>query len=139
MVDLTHVPHSPEINLAGLVDDDYADCVKLASEVVAGAFASKESWMISQPSISLPVMWNFGGDPEDGIGGPPVDDPLVIYVGLPLSGYDDQVTYRSSLQEIVEEIISEDDHSILPPIAKALRDLADKIDASYDPDQTSAE
>lgn len=79
---------------------------------------------------------------SDGIGGKQPDDPLTFYVQLPFGDIDEQPTFEFSLSaEILDSIGShvsprsgkvEDDEGIatLSKMSAALRELADKIDAS---------
>ena len=84
----------------------------------------------------------FGWVNSDGIGGKQPDDPLTFYVALPFGDIFEPPTFEFSLSaEILDSIelhVSprsgkvEDDEGIatLSKMSAALRDLADKIDAS---------
>jgi len=77
--------------------EKFADCV---SEAIS--FATSE-----KAHAFFPIEWNFGDDPDDGIGGPAVDDPDVMYISLPLGAFEDCSPHWSiSLSEIVENMIS---------------------------------
>jgi hypothetical protein len=85
--------------------------------------------------------WNFGDDPSDGIGGPPPDDPMAVYITLPL-GQDEYTgpTWGFSLRELVDLVIEGasfadgkihlDGHDTkhITAIRDGLRELAQKID-----------
>ena len=132
MADLTHVPHTPKIDLRGLVDEPDAEEVSLASDVLAKAFDSTEGWTIP-PHAHLPTK-GTGFDSGDGHNGPAVDDPTTIYIVLPLSGSDDGVVYRTSINDLVQDLLGDiyaDDEIEtfgIKALAADLRTLADKID-----------
>ncbi len=133
MADLTHVPHTPKIDLRGLVDEPYAEKVSLASDVLAKAFDETSPGSPTPPHVHLPIMWGAFGR-CDGHGGPAVDDPTTIYMVLPLAGYDDGVVYRTSITELVQRLLGDinaDDEietKGIKALAADLRTLADKID-----------
>jgi hypothetical protein len=88
------------------------------------------------PEVELPIIWNFGlgGDPDDGRGGPPVDDPLTIYVTLPFGpDMDNPAIWSFTLEALITDDIEL--HAEFVPVAKRvtarLREIADKIDERY--------
>lgn len=111
-----------------------------------------------KPSASLPFI-NSAGDydgyePElkmadDGYGGPPVDDPLMIYFVLP--GSDEPIIYAGSLREMALRGLADDDPREPPPgnvfmpkardkLVAALRELADELERlPPDPEGTAAD
>lgn len=140
MADLTHVPHTPKIDLRGLVDEPYADAVDLANNVVAKVFDAPEDWMIG-PHAHMPIEWRGCGG-GDGHNGPAVDEPTTIYMALPLAGYDDAVVYRTSVIELVQEMIDGGfvkeavcdggDGAFVKELSAALRKIADTLDIELD-------
>jgi len=54
--------------------------------------------------LSLPAMWNFGDEPSDGNGGPPVEDAGTIYI---YSDDDDELDFisRTSVSELIDDFI----------------------------------
>jgi hypothetical protein len=59
----------------------------------------------------LPIVWNFGENPNDGYRGPAVDDPLAIYIDLeedesigPLAEFD-SVVLKTSVSALINEVV----------------------------------
>ena len=47
--------------------------------------------------------WNFGDEPDDGIGGEPPSDPTTIYISLPFGAHeDDEPTWKTSVSDLVD-------------------------------------
>lgn len=104
---------------------------ELAAEEVAKAI--EEQLVDDPPWISLPTIWTD----DDGNGGPPVTDPLTIYITLPLgkmSNHGDaggpmfSFTLREFLEQSLEEVDgnwSNDDAALLLRVENDLRSLAD--------------
>jgi len=130
-----HVPHTPEIDLTGIVDEEYSDDVAFANVNLKAIFDDYYK-LATYPHADFPVFWQEGDEPCDGHGGPPVDDPTTIYVGLPLAGFGDTVVYSVSIAAMVDQRIDEaggefwEERREAKLLADGLRALADKIDAA---------
>lgn len=96
--------------------------------------------MREKASVSFPIEWNFGDNPEDGRGRPAVFDPDVIYFSAPIGflEYDD-AEWSASLRECIESFVSGTSNKgkiagIHVPSAESLRDhlraMSDLIDAA---------
>lgn len=95
-----------KIDISNVVSD-YMDLdrydekiLSVASKAIMKALESDDTY------ACLPIEFNYGDDPNDGIGGRPVDDPLTIYIRIPL-GEDiiEPVTFSFSLVDCVNELI----------------------------------
>ena len=83
--------------------------------------------------IYRPAAWNFGDRPRDGMGGPPVTDPLMLYAVV-----DDEVVAKTSLEEIIDSDIKGltnaygeiEERDGFISLRDGLRRLADKIDSA---------
>lgn len=52
----------------------------------------------------LPVQWSESGSASgDGLGGPVVEDPLTIYASWDVNGNDERVTFKTTLQALLED------------------------------------
>jgi hypothetical protein len=79
----------------------------------------RDRFLEDPPRLSLPIIWDYeltldDGEVckgEDGWGGPPVDDPLTLYLHLPLSEDEQGVVFKCSLEEVIDDLI---DSSISP-------------------------
>ena len=146
MATMKRVQHSAPINLApwGLFDDDWL------GQAVGGKVTETiiEEFTEYPPDLFLPIEWS-GSDGRDGIGGPPVDDPLLIYVDLSLgASSDDNVVWSASFREMVEDMIDMNAHRdtglvdpefaevALKPFAAALTELAAMVLARCPSEET---
>jgi hypothetical protein len=111
-------------------------------------YALRAAFADQPPDIHLPITWDFGEaeNRNDGHGGDIPNDPLMLYVSLPLGADDgngNEVIYGLSLEAVVDELIDghtagdsnkivddEEQRSILVRVAARLRELADKIDTA---------
>lgn len=94
---MKRVPHSPEM-FVGVID--------ALDEISPEAFDE-------QVHAYFPIEWNFTFDDDgqtyeasDGISGPPVEDPDLLYISMPLA--DDNIEYvywEMRLSEVVGEMI----------------------------------
>ena len=86
--------------------------------------------------IYRPAGWGFGDKPSDGLGGPPVKDPLALYAVI-----GEKVIGQDSLERIIDDdiegvqggwdgIIGDQYQDDLLALRDGLRRLADKIDAA---------
>ncbi len=92
------------------------------------------------PDITLPVEW--AAQKQDGYGGPPVEDPLTIFVHLPLGKpapderqdpayVCESVIFKTSIGELVDDLLDlYPEREILVRVANALHEQADKIEES---------
>jgi len=102
----------------------------------------------------FPVIWRFGEDQSDGIGGPPVDDAGTIYIchdeevddDWPCGGFEaSELVMKTTLSECVADVIDgwkegdgytgEDCFEASDALAAALRAAADMLDAAKRPSQ----
>lgn len=111
-------------------------------------YALRAKFADNPPDISFPIQWNFGDRREDGRGGPAPNDPVMLYVSLPLGGDDtkgNNVTFACSLEGVVDDLLDgaaspvsskvEDgeQRDICARVAARLRELADKLDDACKP------
>lgn len=107
----------------------------------------REAFERDPPYLHFPFMWGFGEHASDGCGGPPVSDPVMLYVSLPLSADGDEPChYACSLEGAVDGLIDSqvnpqtgkiDDpegKEICARIAGRLTELAGKLDAACQSD-----
>lgn len=89
--------------------------------------------------IFFPIEWDFGENAGDGVGGPPVKDPLTVYLRLPFDSGDEQPTWGFSLREPIDQyiegvtdrngVVSDMEHRRgLEALRDGFRALADTID-----------
>jgi hypothetical protein len=75
----------------------------------------------------------------DGVGGGAVEDPVTLYVGIPLSESGDDCMYTVSLEGVVDDVIErwsgieriivdKDGQGAARRIAQRLRELAEKLE-----------
>ena len=103
--------------------------------------ALENSFDDTPPDLQIPIKWKNTGD--DDFGGPPPNDPLTVYISLPLFGHDHGPVWITSFENLVLETLwvhqgaphslgfnnkLESGHEIIKSIRDALRILADKID-----------
>jgi len=108
--------------------EELHDAISEAVKAYVKAMLSEEA----EASITFPILYS---PEEDGWGGPPVDDPLAIYLVL-LADHldlDFKVRLKTSIRdqlEITLDMVAEDGshREGLTKFAKALRELADEID-----------
>lgn len=125
-MNLNRVKHSPKVdfsgwNLEGASAEEIADCI------------SKE--LDKEANCSAPIIWadpELPGERHDGNGGPPVDDPLTVYIHLPLASEDDNPFWSFSIADLLLDELSEemigDRTWARSKVCAALRALADKIE-----------
>ena len=94
------------------------------------------------PYLMAPYEYRFGENPGDGFSGPPVADPLMLYVVIPAAGEcsDFPPVWSISLTDVMDYMIDcnvSGDGVVTPDMAQcvadtrdALRRLADKLDAA---------
>jgi hypothetical protein len=100
----------------------------------------------SPPTLSFPFGWATGDRPGDGGHGPPPDDPVMLYVDLPLGANEGGCVYACSLEAVVDDLIElhesggkggkiegVDACEMAGKVATRLRELADKLDAACAP------
>jgi hypothetical protein len=108
-------------------------------------YALRAAFADCPPDLSFPITWDFGNKRSDGRGGEVPDDPVMLYVSLPLGGNDGngyEITYGLSLEVAVDELLNghyagdnakivedEEQRAILAKVAARLHELANKIDA----------
>ena len=95
-----------------------------------------------EPDVSLPYVWRAVGA-GDGSGGPPVTDPLMLYISVPAMGdWDDpnapiwSLPFSALIDEMIEGLVVSD--GTLPPeslptvieVRDALVALTDKLSAT---------
>ena len=102
----------------------------VATAVRRAAEESLKYMLDDEIKVRFPVVWS---PTCDGWGNPPVDDPLTIYVQLPLGDVDQPVVVALNLREEIGtdlETCAEDGSfaSGLGFLRDALRKLADEID-----------
>ena len=97
------VPHSEPIDFTGwvFVDDERFNKIiaDTCAEAIKSALLPEDDF--DAPDPFLPWSWSK----DDGIGGPCPDDPLTIYVRLPLGATDEHPTWSFSLNDCIDEII----------------------------------
>lgn len=135
MIFCSHIKHSraaPTIVRAGAIDD-IISAVREALEAAPTDLADE----YRQPSIESPCMAIEG----DGIGGPVVTDPLLIYVGLSAGDDTGDPTWSFSLSDWIDDLIADHEHGAsgafgegdkvkAGAIRDGLRKLADRLDAA---------
>lgn len=102
--------------------------------------AIKEEFIKTPPSMFLPWMW---GPDSDGLKGEGVDDPITMYVCVPLGAYSDDegVTFSISLEALIDDYIDGESNgpecvkmyeaeSIkkAQAVIRRLREVADKLE-----------
>ena len=140
--ELKRVPHGGDINVSAyeFSSDDELDGIiaDKCNKVIRQIFEAPDELMIDTPYAYLPWEWSD----EDGISGTKPDDPLTIYVRLPLhSGDDEMPTWSFSLNECITDAIAlyslnepdePGEYEEIPPtliaIRDALRAAAQRID-----------
>src|SRR5262245_9384431 len=108
--DMEMLPHSDPICL---------DCDEAADEL-------HRRFQECPPSLSLPIIWcdemtlsdGSISKASDGCGGPPVDDPLMLYLSLPLSEDDLPVYFKCSLEEVIDDMVD----SLISPNTRTVVD-----------------
>lgn len=127
MTQMIPVPHSHPIDVGqwNFLTDPINECIAAAVRE-----ALTETFSNEPPELTLPAVW---GD-QDGDGGPPPENPLTIYVSIPLAVSDDGVLFRTTVDEMVDEYLTyyQDDGSFedgLIRIRDGLKALADRLDA----------
>jgi hypothetical protein len=142
LAELKFVAHGQPIDLSTwqlVVNAD--DLFNIISKGLASQITEiiRTNFRTSPPDAYFPFQWADDNKPSDGIGGPPVADPVMIYVDLPLSAASDiPCTFSISLEDIVDAFIDSSrpyptcskiyKREIPDKIAARLRALAQKID-----------
>jgi len=130
--DMKLLPHSDPLSL-DIYDDE----------------SLRERFRDDPPRLTLPVMWDFDltlddgtiCKAEDGWGGPPVHDPLTLYLHLPLSAEEEGVVFTCTLEEVIVDLIDSSlpgnstdgkvdvtARAICQRIAARLRELAERLE-----------
>jgi hypothetical protein len=109
---------------------DLSDLTEVLSPAIFKVIDEILDVVLEETSIDFPAIW---GD-SDGAGGPPVDDPLTVYLSLNFDG-EDYCFYEVSLREPLvidmEDCRSDGSYADgLERVARGLRDLAAEIDAA---------
>lgn len=131
MPDAKLLAHSDPVDLTGWgfgfgnLDEQIAPAV---AEAIANTLAE------DPPHLSLTFIW----EDEDGIGGPPVADPLAVHLTLPFSD-PNGVTFQFSIVDLIDDFIgnltdkwgpwSGHDADLRNVLSRALRAQADRLDA----------
>ena len=140
---MKRVPHSGEIDMRawGFTDDEKGHgLTELLLKGVAAIVTSvlREQFDDDPPRLWLPFQWSDG----DGIGGPPVEDPAMLYCTMQLGEDEEGVVYACSLEWVIDDFMELhrnfrtnliDDpkgKAVCAKLAKRLRELADKVDAA---------
>ena len=96
-----------------------------ASEALQSAFESKGR-------AFFPIFYSYIGEPTDGLHGPRVTDPAILYVGVPDIGGDLEEAYFSiNLRDAVEfyiEDIDDEQRDAATKLAAMFREFAEMID-----------
>lgn len=130
--------HSERADIRTWSLDAVEDFQELAGKSILSAATEVLNLAIQdQPSVWFPIEWNFGIEPGDGIGGPPPDDAMTIYITLPLGDLEGAgPTWGFSLRDLVEVLIDggglsdPDELKNIVAIRDGLLDLAHKIDGA---------
>jgi hypothetical protein len=129
-------------------DDALRDLTPKQIEAIQRAVTEvlRQEFRGSLPALSFPAGWGKG----DGRGGPPVVDPVTMYVDLPLGENDCwPCSYSLSLEGAVDEVIElrREGHGTCDPkgrdillkIAVRLRELAAKLESECAVEAEAAE
>ena len=102
---LKWVPHSEPIDFTGwtFFGDERLDklIAEVCAEVISSTLMPEDNDEHTAPYAFLPWEWIK----EDGIGGAAPDDPLTVYVRLPLGSTDEHPTFSFSLNECIDGVI----------------------------------
>ena len=142
--DMTILPHSNQLCVD--IFDGTSDAIEQLNSAVTDEL--RERFRENPPRLSLPIIWDFEikyddgsiGKGADGHGGPPVDDPLTLYLRLPLADEEDGVVFKCSLEEVIDDLIdsciSPTTHTVVEAsgqvtcrrVAARLRELAEHLE-----------
>src|SRR5580765_8768993 len=105
--DMVIVPESSPIDLTTWQlweSDDGQNLNKIVMQAVTDIL--RKAFEDSPPYLHFPFMWAIGDHASNGFGGPPVSDPAMLYVGLPLTQEEgDWCHYACSLEGAVNGLI----------------------------------
>jgi hypothetical protein len=130
MTKMDRVPSSGVIDFTdwGFADDHPKRAIYLTKLL-------REQFMEYPPVLDLPFEWSDSG--SDGRHGPAVEDPLTLYLNIPVGEADGNgPLWSCTLGEIIDELIESnsppDDaaRGMFAVIAEALRTLADRLVAA---------
>jgi hypothetical protein len=122
----THVPHTNEIDLRlwGFETGN-----KIIDAVIGAVVTPiiREQFEEDHPRIGLPFYWST----SDGFSGPPVENPLTLYMHLPLGKNEESVVYSTTLAAVIDDdLFFENDYTSvdkLSSVASELERLAAEI------------
>jgi hypothetical protein len=105
-IKMTRVKHSGKIDLKGWTLPALEEgCEELERLFYKGATEALECMLENSEDmyVYLPIEW---GD-SDGLGGPPQENPLTVYLRLPLQGEDDpeQPTWSFALNDLIDDFM----------------------------------
>lgn len=135
MAKMTFVATSDPIDLRTWGFADGGPLNKAAAELVTDVL--QEQFTETPPELDLPFYWSD----SDGRGGPKIQDPLTIYLDLPLSDSEDCAHWSVSLVDLISDFIESIEnwhtHTVDDPkniemcraLATALREQADRLNA----------
>lgn len=120
--DMEILPHSNPLRLD--VYDDEELNFTITNEL-RGRFAK------DPPRLCLPIIWDYEmklhdgtiSNASDGLNGPPVNDPLILDLHLPLAEEEDGVVFRCSLEEVIDDLID----SSISPMTLTIKEASAKI------------
>lgn len=108
-------------------------------------FFRKNSDIYHRGEAQFPILWNVGENPDDGEWGKPINDPLLLRVSCANWHNNYNVRYEINLEQAIDDLIlagrDGDDHPrevledmrpILRKVQKALKKMANKIDAALE-------
>lgn len=121
---MKHIANKPDVSEQNWLDD-FAEpilCVmrQMTSEAIGAALESDQTYAY------FPAEWVD----DDGIGNPPVKNPLTVYVRIDC-GLEEQPTYSFDIDDVIMKSMDSfgDSNSTYRVIAAEFRKLADRIDA----------
>ncbi len=145
------LPHWGHVDLSDVYLPAAEEFGKMMEQQVLKAAGEMINYVIKneKPHPWFPCLWSDGIGACDGLGGPPVDDPAVLYVEIPFSDDDSTPTWKILLDEAVEDFVDgvssingqiEDPEKIgiAKGLSDRLRSFADRIDAAINIPQDKA-
>ncbi len=108
MTKLKHVLNRGRIDLRGWVmpvaDIFEVPLEKIEREIEKQIVVILEEAM-KHGDITFPIEWNVGENPSDGRKGPPIDDPLLMYVTIPFDIDGHYPSWSFDLRDAVEMML----------------------------------